>query len=850
MIAMGGLCPCVAGAGRRRAWLTFLLSLTVLVATPVLADTARFDIPAQPMPAALRAFAAQAHMQLLYRYDEVASARANAVSGELDKRDALRGLLLDTGLEAAYSSGDEVTIRPVAHKPEAPTPPQPKTKPIADASPPEEITPTLEEVIVSAQKRSENLMAVPASLTVLSAASLQTQGVVDFSDYKTLVPSLSDFSAGAEGHGAVILRALNTGYYQNSNTVGYYIDDIPFSATSPLSYGTYLTLDPDLTDIDHLEVLKGPQATLYGGSTLGGLIKVVSKKPDPGADSGEFRFEGSTIDGGGTGYGLSAVANLVLVPDELALRVSGFDRETPGYMRNLALDTNDRNVSRKEGGKVSLRWLPTEDLDIQVTAMTQSLTVDGWNYEFINLQTLQPLYGPYTYSAQYDSSFRTTYNLYNTTVNYKVGSIGTLTNSTSYASYSDRELEDYSLYYGDYYNSCCAPAPVPANAAQPLLLGPDLNKFSEELRFTSQRLGAFEWLAGLFFTNEQIGFHDNFYNSIPPSLQPIPGPSGNILSFSTPADYKEEAGFADLTFYAGDTLDFTLGGRYSHNRQSVTSCQSGFLTTPGCTPNGSSDSDFTYLASVRWQPARGVNTYARIATSYRPGGPESTPVAGYATDFKPDSLINYEVGLKGDWLDDRLRTNLAVYHMDWKNVQMTSDIGGYAIISNGAKATVNGVELETRLAPVAHLTVGVNVAYTDAKFDAVSADVSSVTGAVAGDALPFTPTWAASAVADYVRPVSGTLTSTVGATYRYQGSRWSDYPGDPLNTGVVIPHYQTVDIRAGLNWSRYEVQARVSNLCNSHGLDTIVDQRIEGNPPAFAAIIPPRMFTLSFGVTF
>lgn len=852
MIAISRLRTSVVNSSWRMAWMAFLVNVAAVIAVPAFADSARIDIAAQPMPAALQAFAAQTHLQLLYRYDDVASARANAVSGELDMHEALRRLLLDSGLEATYSSSEGVTIRPVSRKSNAPLAPLPNGKPIANANSSENSTPApaLEEIVVSAQKRAENLMDVPASVTVLSAASLENQGAIDFFDYKTLVPSLSDFTGGAEGHGAIILRGLNTGYYQTSNTVGYYIDDIPFSATSPLSYGTYLTLDPDLTDIDHLEVLKGPQATLYGGSTLGGLIKVVSKKPDPGSNSGEMHLDASTIDHGGTGYGVSGVANVVLVSNELALRVSAFDRETPGYMRNLTLDTTDRNVSRKKGGKIALRWLPTEDLDIRVSAMTQSLFVGGWNYEFVDLQTLAPLSGPYTYALQYDPSFKTTYNIYNATINYKLGSAGTFTNSTSYASYRDREVEDYSLYYGGPYNACCAPTAVPANAAQPLLFGPELNKFSEELRFTSQRLGAFEGLAGLYFTNEQIGFDDHFYNSIPPSLQPIPGPSGNILSFSTPADYKEEAGFADLTFYAADTLDFTLGGRYSHNRQTVTSCQSGFLTIPGCTFNNSSDSDFTYLASVHWQPVRGLNAYARVATSYRPGGPQSTPLPGYPTSFKPDSLINYEVGLKGEWLDDRLRTNLAVYDMIWKDVQMTSNIGGYAQISNGAKATVKGVELETLLLPIAHLTIGVNVAYTDAKLNDVSAAVSSVTGAVAGDALPFTPTWAASAIVDYIQPLSSALTGTVGATYRYQGSRWSDYPGDPLNTGIVIPHYDAVDIRAGLKWSRYELQARASNLFNSHGLDTVVDQRITGNPPAFAAIIPPRMVTLSFSVTF
>src|SRR5260370_11271498 len=134
--------------------------------------------------------------------------------------------------------------------------------------------------------------------------------------------------------------------------------------------------------------------------------------------------------------------------------------------------------------------------------------------------------------------------------------------------------------------------------------------------------------------------------------------------------------------------------------------------------------------------------------------------------------------------------------MDWKDVQMSSNIGGLSVISNGGKATVRGIELETQFVPIGHFTLGVNVAYIHAKLDSVSADVTAHTGAVSGDTLPFTPTWSASAVADYVQPLSTALSSNFGVTYRYQGSKWSDYPVDPLNAGVVIPHSNSLDFGA------------------------------------------------------
>ena len=865
-------------------------ALIVLICSVSLAVYARAEEPIQvnvlpgELVPALESLSKQVAVELVYQPEQLKEFKTKGVSGVYTAEAAVRILLKGTPLELQTDPSGAMVIAPAGKEKNgktssdvqtsngASTPAQEVKKnsssdfrlaqenqgapsssfPVSNAPQNSGSTSSagqLTEVVVTAQKRTENVQDVPASLTVLSAANLQTQGVVSFSDYMTLVPSLSQFSGGADGHGATILRGLNTGYYQFSNTTGYYIDDVPFSATSALSYGAFLTMDPDLTDIDNLEILNGPQATLYGASTLGGLIKVVTKQADLNSDSGEVRLDGSTIDGGGSGYGLVGIANLVLIPGELALRLSGFDRDTPGYMTNVKLGTEDRDASRKKGGRAVLRWVPTDDLEIKVSAFVQSLTVDGWNYEDINLQTLSPLTGPYTYSDHFDPYFHTTYGVYNTTVNYKVGSIGTLTSSTSYGTYRDHEIQDYTLQYGSYFNGF-APTPVPANTATIAVFGPVLNKFTEELRFTSQRLGGFEWIAGLFYTKEQVNFPDSNFNVIPPSQQPLPGPDGNIITLDAPATYKEEAAFADLTYYFTDTIDLTLGGRYSHNQQEAAFCQTGFASIPGCVDNSSSDSDFTYLTALSWHPTPDINTYARVATSYRPGGPQQEPLPGFPKTFKPDSLTNYEVGLKGDWLDRRLRTNLAIYDMRWYDVQLTSNLGGYSVITNAGKATVKGVELETQVVPVERFTLGVNVAYTDAKLDSVSAAVTQYTGAVAGDSLPSTPSWSASATADYVQPLNGTFTSNYGLTYRYQGSKWSDYPGDPLNTGVVIPHYDTVDIRTGLDWSRYKLQFRVANIFNSHGIQTVVDERIDGNPPAWAAIIRPRMFTLSLAVTF
>jgi len=217
----------------------------------------------------------------------------------------------------------------------------------------------LQEVIVTAQKRSEKLTEVPASVTALSAESLQRQGVVSFSDYMTLVPSLADFSWGAEGHGAVILRALNTGYYQFR---------IPWATTSmtPVQCDQPAELRniPDAGSGSERYrpfggSARGLRARCMVQATLGGLIKVVTKKPDLTANGSALQLEGSTVDGGGRGYGLAGNGNLVILPGELALRVSAFDREAPGYMRNPTLQYA-RPQPQSQGGWANLTSLASE----------------------------------------------------------------------------------------------------------------------------------------------------------------------------------------------------------------------------------------------------------------------------------------------------------------------------------------------------------------------------------------------------------------------------------------------------------------------------------------------------------
>ena len=433
---------------------------------------------------------------------------------------------------------------------------------------------SLAEIVVTATKRTENLQAVPTAITVLSSDEIQRQGLTQFADYMDLVPDLAQNNTGAPGHGLVILRGLSTGAQQTASTVSYLIDDVPFTANESLAIGSLLTPDPDLTDTQRIEVLKGPQGTLYGASALGGIIKIISNPPTADTFSGDVHATYSSVDGGGTGNGFRGTVNIPIIEDKVSLRASAFERTDPGFMHNVTIDTNDTNKTIVSGGRLALRIQPNENLNILLSGFIQNLRSDGSTQVDTNPATLSPIYCKYCYSGPIDPLFETKYRIAGLVVNWTLPT-GTLTNALSYGKYSDAETFDYTREYG--VLNLEFGLPVPANTAVLGALYPSMRKLTEELRFATTRFGNFEGLGGLFFTNEQNAYNVTLTNQIPPSLAPAPPPYGNLLISNSNPDYKEYAAFTNLTYYFLPTLDLTVGGRYTHNTQTSSNFADGIL---------------------------------------------------------------------------------------------------------------------------------------------------------------------------------------------------------------------------------------------------------------------------------
>ncbi len=704
---------------------------------------------------------------------------------------------------------------------------------------------TLEQVVVTATKQRETLQNTPVGLTVITSARIRELGIKGFNDYMQYVPSLQISSEGGTGLGVPIIRGLYSGPEQTTSTVGVYIDETPLTPSSAGFPGTLVMPDPDLTDVRNIEVLKGPQGTLYGASSLGGLIRIVTAKPSLKRFSGEAGISGSAVAGGGDGYGVHGWVNIPLIGHELALRLSAFDRLDPGFMTNVLTHQDNVNTARVQGGAATLRFSPTARLDIDFNASYQDIHNNSLAGSDLNAQTLQPLEGKYEYSAFTNTNIDTSFLIGNVTATYRLDA-GTITDSTSYARYNSAQVFDYTTLYGPILGFV-SPEAVFGHIA------PRMNKYTEELRFNSNRMGAFSFLGGLYYTYERdtYGFVMNGVDGL--NGAPLPVPLYDLLTGDTTNHYREYAAYGDVTWHFARRWDATAGIRESHNSQSGATNGGGLLAGgAGVSRSRSANSDTTYLATVKWRPMAELTAYLRAASGYRPGGPQFSAAAGVPSSFGPDTVWDYEAGAKGAWLEGRLSADADVYRMNWSNIQLNALVNGLTVTGNGGNAHSQGVEFQSQYAPLHGLVLSANAAYDETRIDSISAN--SDAGAQVGDPLPNTPKWSGALAADYSAPL-GRVVGIVGATYHYQGTASSSFSGVNSYIDARIPAYSEVDLRTGLQWRRYRLMFRVSNLLDKYALSNIsLTQLIPGDPfdPVYGSGVPlqPRTYQLSLEARF
>jgi outer membrane receptor protein involved in Fe transport len=741
------------------------------------------------------------------------------------------------------------------------------------------------EIIVTAQRRTQALIDVPQSISVIGEETLERQVARNFIDYAQLVPGFT-VTQDNPGETRLILRGINTGSV--GSTVATYVDDTPFGASGSLSNGAILAGDFDTFDVARVEVLRGPQGTLYGSNSLGGVLKFITAAPSTSAFEvrGQAGIEDTRY--GEMGYLGNAVVNVPL-GQTLAFRASGFYRDTGGYLEAPARGGRNVNSTKSYGGRASLLFKPTDALSVRLLALLQNIETDSPSTFLADPRTLRPV-NPLT-GGSVSKANRTRYEripefnkldyrLYAGTIDYDFGFAG-LTSITSYSEQTRDELGDISTQpTRPLANLIYAPT-APNTIGLAFENDVEVEKFTQEVRLQSPDNDRFEWLIGGYYTEEKTALIQEFFpfsfatQQLLPTAATLPpalggGQISRFVFANISADYEEIAGFASATLKFGERFDITVGGRYSHNEQS--SSQQVVQLGNGAPQAGdSSEGVFTYSVSPRVELNDRTSIYARVAKGYRPGGPTFIPPGAgpdFPTEFNSDTLVSYEIGFRTQTADRTLALDGSVYHIDWDDILILSTAnsaaGPVGVNSNGGRARVQGAELTATIRPTRGLNVVANFAYVDAELrdDTVPPGGGlNLTGGLAGDQLPFTPKISANISADYEWSLGQDVEAFVGGNVRLVGDQTAGFSAAyraAFGGRIRIDGYETVDLRAGVNFGRFTAQVFARNLFDTYGVVSAggfpfsVPAALGGNatPLINVSTIRPRTLGLLVGASF
>jgi outer membrane receptor protein involved in Fe transport len=727
----------------------------------------------------------------------------------------------------------------------------------------------LGEVVVTAQKRSEALADIPMSVSVVGGDALERARATDFQVRAAMVPGLC-CNSSTPGVSRITLRGINTGGV--ASTVGVYVNDVPFGSSSGLANGAILSGDFDTFDMARIEVLRGPQGTLYGASSLGGVIKYVANEPSTDGFEGRVQTSAEDASGGDMGYTATGVVNMP-AGDMFAARVSAFYRHDGGYIDSIgnnpipSLQNPDVNIvdgSRVDrelngldttGGRLSAVLKPSDDFSVNFTAMIQDIDSDSSNAYEADPVTFKPLYGDLVVSRYHPEYTDSKYRVYSATVDWDLGPVS-LQSVTSYGEFSETFQRDYAVRLSlaqllTFLFSDPVTAQPPLSAILNQVTSTD--KFTQEVRLVSPDSDRFEWLFGAYYTNEHSGIDPQTISAVLAGTEdPVPGfPALAVARLNS--HYEEKALFANATWHFTDRFDLSFGGRWSENDQKASQSLDGLLVGGLTTFDDvkSSESPFTWSVSPRFEFTDQTSAYLRVATGFRPGGPNVLPPGappGTPTSYDSDKLTNYEIGLRTESASGDFSFDVAAFFLDWEDIQLFAQINNVGLNANGGTAESKGLEFTAAMRAAEGLTFALTGAYTDAF---ITEDTDPIVGGVDGDPLPWVPDYSLALSGDYEWGVFGTSTAYVGGQVAYTGDRTADFSNRDANGRIrQADAYTTVDLRAGILFENFSVELYGKNLSDERGITDILPEGSYPNGAVGIGTIRPRTIGLSLGVRF
>jgi outer membrane receptor protein involved in Fe transport len=667
---------------------------------------------------------------------------------------------------------------------------------------------TIDEIVVTASKRGEvAIQDVPVSVQVVDGGDLQEAGDIDFMDYFYQVPGLSINNQGP-GDKQYIIRGIQS---SGAGTVGLYFDEVIITGENEGDGGK----QPDIKmfDIDRIEVLKGPQGTTFGSSSLSGTIRWLPNAPQ--YDSLELDLGGGfrlLQDSSDFGWQTDGMINVPVIEDKLAVRLAGFYHDKAGYLDNKFEE--DANHEQSGAARAMISWRATEELEISTMAMIQSMDVGARNF-FNDTTALLPLSdtlngqdlpGDYYQAVLTGAGFEDDLNIYNVKAIYDKP-WGTITGTHSVFS-----RHTFARRATSFASEVLFGLPADEN---PAFLGneKDRDVVSSEIRFASTWDSAFQLLVGGFLQKEDR-VDITTYVFTDPASGKVTETSELGARRDNTAEISEIAAFGEISWDLTDQLTLTAGGRWfdlETDAQDNVIILYIFQPGVGLLPPRSFDfSDVILKGNLAWKLTDEFMVFAQVAEGYRAGGAnDQSPME--ITDviippgFESDSLVNYEIGVKSSYWNDRLTVNGSLYFIDWSNIQVeqqaTNSQGlSFSYRGNGGGAEVKGIELEVNAMPTDRLNVGASLSYLQAE---LTEDFPIPSDGLEGDEIPHSPELSGSVNARYEYPLPNELTGFIGGDWSYRGESANQFrPDAPFYRSH--DSYSLMNLRGGIvgeDWS-------------------------------------------------
>ncbi len=714
-----------------------------------------------------------------------------------------------------------------------------------------------EEVTVTARKREESLQDVPFSVVAPTEELLRQRGAQNLEDVSANVGGFTVQNLGP-GQSQIAMRGVSSGQIVRDQPgvkeqVGVYLDESVISLS-------LFTPDLDLFDVSRIEVLRGPQGTLFGSGSASGTVRYITNQPEIGVSDGVAEFTLTSIDDGEVG-GSAKVAINTPLGDDAALRVTGYYTSFGGYMDAVQPDfrvDEDVNSGDRTGIRLAIRARPNDRLRITPRIIYQELDMDGWN----RIDDFNIMANPFTTSrppvnlgerqlfTQLEEKTTDDFLLADLTFDYVFGD----TLLTSVTSYTDRDIlvvRDATALTASITGGSLAFGPEVYTLDGPLGDATVVETLTQELRLSGVK-GDTTWVVGGFYSAIDRDYNQTLLVAGFEALTGIPtagsflAATDNLFISDLRYEFDQVSVFGEVTHAVNDRFNLTGGLRLYDFEESRVQTFDGIFADPGSTPGSTTADGFAPRLIASYRVSDNTQLNAQVAKGFRLGGindplnvplctPEDLVIFGGNDSWSDEEQWNYEIGSKSTVMDGRGTFNIAAYYVDIKDLQATVTAGSCSsrLVFNVPEARSSGLELEIAAAPSSSFDFAISASYNDSELRSEAA--GNISGISPGNRLPTVPEFQAAAAATYQWPMSSDRLGFLTGTFQHVGSRFTqvgDYAGgfgtvDMLTfAGVIggpltqqffnfnpeLPGYELVNLRIGVQSDKWEVALFANNL--------------------------------------